>query len=388
MDALKLMSVAARAVAAVPGLVVHALVEPQYSDEDVSFTGIETDRGDLTVYTSWTSVGATDLARRCSEVDLFSSLPSTALPYAVPSLLGTHTGYDTLTAVFSQTPGETVEEFEAGTVEWARKLGRAVAAIHALDPAWVASNVPSYSSLQMRERRLAELDAAAQTGRIPSVLLERWEKALENVALWQFSPSVVHGALSPAAFRQVDSRIVALDEFGGLHIGDPAEDVRPFTAGVADSVEDAFLVAYASGLPTGLPSNLAERAGLLSELELARWLMQGLHSGDGDLMAEAQDMLQEFADEVSPPPAVAPAQMSFLADEDSAEGAALDGDFVDDVAAGPADEEPTFTGIIFGRDDAAALPAEDWQDDADWDGREWDGSEEWPGGSRPDGAAS
>lgn len=382
------MSVAARAVAAVPGLVVHGLVEPQYSDEDVSFTGIETDRGELTVFTSWTSVGATDLARRCSEVDLFSSLPSTALPYAVPSLLGTHTGYDTLTAVFSQTPGVPVEEFEAAEVDWARKLGRAVAAIHALDPAWVASNVPSYSSLQMRERRLAELDAAAETGRIPSVLLERWEKALENVSLWQFSPSVVHGALSPAAFRQSDSQIVALDEFGGLHIGDPAEDVRPFTAGVADSVEDAFLVAYASGLPTGLPSNLAERAGLLSELELARWLMQGLHAGDADTVAEAHSMLQEFADEVSPPAVVAPAALSFLADSDSADVDGVGTELVDDAAADASIEEQSFSGVVFGRDDAADLPAEEWQDGSGWDGQEWDDADEWEAGSRPDGAAS
>ncbi|MDO4792001.1 MAG: phosphotransferase [Buchananella hordeovulneris] len=336
----QLLSIAARAVAAVPGLNLRALTGPQEVGRDVSFTGIETISGELLVaYTSWTGAGATNLARRCSEVDLLSSLPSSALPYAVPTLLGTHTGYENLTAVFTQSPGEPFSPELADSVGGAARLGEAVAAIHCLDPAWVASNVPVYTAAQSRERRLTALDTAAATGRIPAVLLQRWEAALENVSLWQFSPTVVHGNLSAAAFKERDGRIVALEDFGGLHIGDPAQDVCQFTSSVSNYAEDAFLVAYGAGLPGGLPSNLAERATLLGELELMNWLMHGLNNNDADIVADAEEMLAEFAAQFAPPSPVLPADLADAAAHLPAEEAdSTDADLPDRQWPAPADE--------------------------------------------------
>ena len=46
-----------------------------------------------------------------------------------------------------------------------------------------------YDADAYRTRRLAELDRAAETGRVPTTLLTRWETALEDVTLWRFAPT-------------------------------------------------------------------------------------------------------------------------------------------------------------------------------------------------------
>jgi aminoglycoside phosphotransferase (APT) family kinase protein len=61
----------------------------------------------------------------------------------------------------------------------AAELGRAVAALHNTDPAvFEEAGLPSYDADAYRTRRLVELDRAAETGRVPTALLTRWEEAL------------------------------------------------------------------------------------------------------------------------------------------------------------------------------------------------------------------
>src|SRR5690606_27436577 len=76
----------------------------------------------------------------------------------------------------------------------AASIGRTLAQIHELPTTLVEDQgLPAYGAEEYRTRRLAELDAGAQTGLVPPRLADRWEQQLENVAWWRFEPTVVHG---------------------------------------------------------------------------------------------------------------------------------------------------------------------------------------------------
>ena len=79
----------------------------------------------------------------------------------------------------------------------AAELGRALAALHNVDRAlFDEAGLPSYDADTYRTRRLSDLDRAAATGHVPTGLLARWERSLEDVSLWRFAPTPTHGDLA------------------------------------------------------------------------------------------------------------------------------------------------------------------------------------------------
>ncbi len=120
------------------------------------------------------------------------------LPFLMPTVAGTVRQGPLSTFVYSHLGGSTrsVEELSEGSAALAREIGAAMAAIHDLPHSLVSNaDLPSYTPNEFRQRRLNELDQAATTGKIPPLLLRRWEHAMEDVSLWRFNPCVVHGDL-------------------------------------------------------------------------------------------------------------------------------------------------------------------------------------------------
>lgn len=115
----------------------------------------------------------------------------------------------------------------------AAALGRALAHIHNLDPLlYDESGVPTYDADACRSRHLVELDRVGASGHIPSALMSRWERALENVACWRFASVPLHGRLSgelvvadfAAESDSATGRIVAVTGWDQARVADPAED--------------------------------------------------------------------------------------------------------------------------------------------------------------------
>lgn len=179
----------------------------------------------------------------------------------------------------------------------AASLGRAIAAIHEL-PHSLAENTghPSYSADEYRRRHLAQLDEAAQTGRIPAFLLRRWEAALENVALWRFAPVVTHGSLSPESVIMAHGQVSAIVDWTAVQVADPADDLAWLVAGApADSV-DSILEAYQLGRTEFSDPHLVDRAQLLSELALVKWLQHGMKTQDPVIIADALSMMSDLSE--------------------------------------------------------------------------------------------
>ncbi|WP_374058931.1 phosphotransferase [Arthrobacter sp. MSA 4-2] len=222
------------------------------------------------------------------------------LPFLIPHIAGSVRQGNLSTFVYSHLEGSTrdLETLAAGGRGMAAEIGRALAAIHELPKALVQqANLPSYEANEFRTRKLNELDQAATTGRIPPVLLRRWEHALEDVTLWRFSPTVVHGDLHEDHLLISGSRISAVTGWTDLRIGDPADDFA-WLAAVADpAFVDSVYAAYAKARGAA-DQHLARRAALAAEFALAQWMVRGLAMEDPQMIAEAHDMMASLEADV------------------------------------------------------------------------------------------
>ncbi|MHA7220817.1 macrolide 2'-phosphotransferase [Arthrobacter sp. RHLT1-20] len=279
------------------------------------------------------------------------------LPFLMPTVAGTVRQGPLSTFVYSHLAGSTrsVEELGAGSAALAREIGGALAAIHDLPQTLVNNaDLPSYTPNEFRQRRLNELDQAATTGKIPPLLLRRWEHALEDVSLWRFNPCVVHGDLHEDNLLVDGDRVTAVTGWTDLRIGDPADDMAWLVASNDQDFVDAVLEHYTSCRRDVPDAHLLRRAALSAEFALAQYLVKGLAAGNQDMIDDAESMLGALAEDVaehggqpiSVEPLRAPApgigQPGLLADPDSSPTPAvskvtlLAPDSVSGLAAAPA----------------------------------------------------
>lgn len=177
----------------------------------------------------------------------------------------------------------------------AASLGRSIAALHELPPALVEdAGLPVYDAPGYRSRRQAEVDEAARTGRVPATLLRRWEERLEDVSLWKFSPTVVHGDLSGEHVLVADGAVTGVVAWGEAKVADPADDLAWLLVAAPQDAIDSIMEAYQLRRTELTDPHLADRALLAGELALARWLLYGVRSGDDEVVADAVQMLDEL----------------------------------------------------------------------------------------------
>lgn len=182
----------------------------------------------------------------------------------------------------------------------AAEVGRAIAAIHELPPSTVEdAGLPVYEADEYRRRRLAEVDEAAKTGRVPASLLRRWERALEDVAMWRFRPVVVHGDLSADHILCTAERPVAVLGWSEAKVADPADDLAWLLVAAPHEAVDAIVEAYNLRRTELRDPQLGERALLAGELALARWLLHGVHMEDQAIVDDATAMLAELAEQTA-----------------------------------------------------------------------------------------
>lgn len=174
-------------------------------------------------------------------------------------------------------------------------LGRAIAAVHDLPERLIEdAGLPVYTAEDYRQRRLAEVDRAAATGHVPSSLLERWEKALEEAGAWRFVPCVVHGDLASENVLVEGDEVVAVLEWGEARVADPADDLAWLVNGAGEAAVESVVESYALARRQPPDRDLARRARLAGELALARWLLHGVATGDQAVVDDAVSMLTDL----------------------------------------------------------------------------------------------
>lgn len=177
----------------------------------------------------------------------------------------------------------------------AASLGRALAQIHELPVTVIEDQgLASYSAEEYRERRLAELDAGTQTGRIPPRLADRWEQQLENISWWRFDPTVVHGDMGEHQVFIADGEVTGIVDWMDARVADPADDLAWLVAAAPEDVLDSVVEAYTVGRREMRDPHLLDRARLSSEMALMRWLMYGVRTENPDVVADGEGMLADL----------------------------------------------------------------------------------------------
>jgi aminoglycoside phosphotransferase (APT) family kinase protein len=180
------------------------------------------------------------------------------------------------------------------------QVGQVVAALHEVDPdVFEEAGVPVYGADEYRLRRLADVDRAAATGRVPAVLLSRWERALEQVSHWRFVPTPVHGDLAGEHVLEHEGRVSGVLSWGEARVADPADDLAWVVASAPPDAADTVLEAYSMARGGRPDPHLLDRARLAGELAFARWLLGGVAADDSAVVDQATGALNRLAERTS-----------------------------------------------------------------------------------------
>ncbi|WP_265520778.1 phosphotransferase [Oerskovia flava] len=292
------LTLAALATAAVPGLdALAARPAPASGDYDTAVVTDADGREWVVRAPRTVTAGAALEAETALLASLEHFVTTGALPFTVPR----PSGYALLpeggrAVVHPATEGRPVdvESLRPGP-GLAADLGRAIAAVHELTTSVVSdAGLPEYTAEEYRDRRLAEVDEAAATGRVPARLLRRWESALEDVSMWKHQPVVVHGDLGADQVLVAHGRVVAITDWAEARVSDPADDLAWVLVSAPPEAVDAVMEAYQLRRKELTDPHLADRALLVGELALARWLLHGVRHGLADVVDDAVEMLVDL----------------------------------------------------------------------------------------------
>jgi macrolide phosphotransferase len=219
------------------------------------------------------------------------------LPFTVSTFAG-QVPVDGTRAVVSEFVYGSKVPLGSMSIELAASIGSAIAAIHSLPPNVVIdAGLPSHSSVESLRAVVAVMDRAAATGLVPAALLGRWERASEEATLWQFTPTVINGALGSDSFLSANDDVTGMLGWHALRVGDPAADLQ-WLIGAGEDIADSAFAAY-SHARGAVDRQLRTRASLLSELEIAKWLLHGTESRSTEIVDDAVGMLSALVDETT-----------------------------------------------------------------------------------------
>lgn len=295
------LTLAALATAAVPGFEptgTQTLSTGAHGEFD---TALVSQRGGATylVRVPTSMASQNDLINQVVALGAMTQGVRSRLIFEVPTVIGRAPIAKTFGAVFDYLPGNVISlrDFE-GNLSLAILVGRATGSIHQLPTGFVGeAGLPVFSALETQRQTAELVDRGRNSGLLPAALLQRWSEAVADDSLWQFEPTVIHGALSVDRFVIGEDSVSAVLGWGSLRVGDPAWDLHWLVSLDAQSQAQAF-DSYADVRQSAVDPKIHERAVLYSELELVRWLVHGVELNRQDIVDDAVAMLDRLVDAV------------------------------------------------------------------------------------------
>ncbi|WP_153398328.1 phosphotransferase [Ornithinicoccus halotolerans] len=184
----------------------------------------------------------------------------------------------------------------------AAAVGRAIAAVHNIPrELFEETGAPVFDAAGYRNRLLAELDRAAETGHVPTGLLARWEEALEAAPLWQFATTPTHGSLDGSSFLvaftsedAASGRVVALTGWERAQVADPADDFAMLVHQASPPALEAVLDSYTLARSQRPDPHLVARARLAAEMRLVHGLATAVWAEDEEEVDYRADQLRKL----------------------------------------------------------------------------------------------
>jgi len=293
------LALAALASVAVPGLDVYDVLRSPHTDSDFDVVIVRDATGKRWVVRAprRATAGAALEAEKGLLIALARAKDAGLIDFDVPYPAGAAPLTEGGRAiVYSEVPGAplVLASLQPGPGLTAA-LGRTLAQIHELPPSLVEDQgLAAYSAESYRERRMAELDAGVQTGKVPPRLSDRWERQLENVAWWRFETTVVHGDMGEHQLMVSEGHVTGVVDWMDARVADPADDLAWLVASASSDVLDTITEAYTAARREVRDPHLLDRARLASEMALLRWLMYGVRTENSDVISDGVGMLYDL----------------------------------------------------------------------------------------------
>lgn len=230
------------------------------------------------------------------------------LELAMPLVRGSVTVPEGRAIVYLRLPGRPLDFRALPPGGLAAALGRALGHLHNIETAvFDEAGRPSYDAEAHRRRQLSELDRAAATGHVPTNLLTRWEQRLEDISLWRFAPTAVHGSFVGdnvlASFEDDDDgesgEVRGVLGWEESRVGDPADDFADLVRLAPAAAVDDVLRAYAQSRVERPDGNLLARAHLAAEMTPMRTLLRALVGGAREVVDQAAASLRELDEQIT-----------------------------------------------------------------------------------------
>lgn len=299
--ALSPIMLTAWAVAEIPALEIDGYRDASTNDVDRVVCRTTDDR--VVAITSPLTAAAAELQDAEHRVgQLLGAGVRDRLPFAVPHTLAAGSHDSRRIVVTEEVGGAPLSSLKDPRAVFP-SLAIAIAAIHNLPGSIVTRNiVPTVTSLDSLRDAAGVIDRAHQTTKVPSALLDRWDAAIEDSGMWQFTPTISHGGMTFDDVLVDSGRVTGIINWSNCRVADPADDLVNFFGRVSTEAATEFMATYSAERPSN-DHRLAHRARFASELEIARWLIHGTDSGDESIVAEAERMLGSLLASVSDNPA-------------------------------------------------------------------------------------
>ena len=300
------LALAALASAAVPGMkpVTVAALRSTGPDEEreIQRAVVEDATGrSWVVHAPLTPVAGARLQRHD---ELVRQLPR-HVPFKIPAAAGyAPLGRDGAAVVYPFVEGSPLDlgRLPAGP-GLASAVGRALAAVHNIPRGvFEAQDVPAFDAAGVRQRAIAEVDRAAETGRVPTGLLARWEEAFEAAPLWQFATTPIHGSFRGSSLLVSftdpqdagSGRVVAVLGWDQAAVGDPAADLADLYTEAGPAAWESVLDSYSLARAQRPDAYLHARARLWSELRVLDGLALAVSEGHEDEVRRAVEALRRM----------------------------------------------------------------------------------------------
>lgn len=227
------------------------------------------------------------------------------VPYKVPAAAGyAAVGKDGYAVVYPYVEGSSLDfgRLPAGP-GLASAVGRAIAAVHNIPRGvFEEQDVPVFDAAGYRKRLIAVVDRAAETGRVPTGLLARWEEAFDAAPLWQFATTPVHGSMRGSsvlvAFTDEQDassgRVVAVLNWEDASVADPATDLAGLSAQTTPQAWEAILDSYSLARTQRPDPYLHARARLIAETRALRGLAQSVADGAEESVRKSVEALRRM----------------------------------------------------------------------------------------------
>ena len=300
------LTLAALATSAVPGLEVLS-VESRRGGSAYATAVLSTDRGDVIARVPRNSAAEVRQSAELLGLAALSEGSRALLPFAVPHTLGMTRAGETRAVFSTFLPGSAfqTEDLQADAFLMSG-IASMLAAVHDL-PISVAQHggLPVRSNRELNEQARRLVDRAEATRLLPSTVRESWDRVLGTSELWDFSPTMVHGALDSDQLLVIDDEVTGVLGWHELSVGDPAVDFA-WLLDADSEVLDAIIPRYGKLRSAGSLTALRARARLYHELEVAKWLLHGVDSHDQAVIDDAVAIFDRLVDSLARSAPVSP----------------------------------------------------------------------------------